>query len=228
MIRTCLTCKRTFQSDENIYCSKKCCPDKTDLTGAPTRTKSKTQKRRTCETCLASFTPPSHGPDYVYCSRTCTPKGRNRNGNLRAPPHTCYDNTEYRDKQSKAWKEYWKRWREENPRPRRPSGAFPDNWSSIRKTIIGRDEGTCLVCHQQMDEVTVHFIDEDRTHVSPNNLVTVCTQCHESKVHRMPPTKLKVSERTKQWLKNRDRWRRYFESVMSNESMREKNSSLRL
>nr|DAU49992.1 MAG TPA: NinG recombination protein [Caudoviricetes sp.] len=56
-------------------------------------------------------------------------------------------------------------------------------WKKKRKAILDRDDHKCLICGSNTD-LQVHHILSISTHpqlrLDDNNLISVCTQCHEN------------------------------------------------
>lgn len=55
--------------------------------------------------------------------------------------------------------------------------TLPRNWAEIRKRIIKRDGGVCVMCGSR-DRITAHHIDGNEQNNRPSNLMTVCLDCH--------------------------------------------------
>lgn len=60
--------------------------------------------------------------------------------------------------------------------------AYPKNWRVISLTIRGERNYTCEGCGQYgsrpRNPLTVHHIDFNPTHNSPDNLLLLCAKCH--------------------------------------------------
>ena len=54
-------------------------------------------------------------------------------------------------------------------------------WATIRRRIVERDSYQCRICGKDGVEakLNVHHIDYDRDHNIDNNLVTLCSKCHQ-------------------------------------------------
>ncbi|TAJ44923.1 HNH endonuclease [Methanofollis fontis] len=50
-------------------------------------------------------------------------------------------------------------------------------WKRLRREIVDRDGGQCVVCGKG-DHLHVHHIDGDPSHDDPGNLVSLCEHCH--------------------------------------------------
>jgi len=52
--------------------------------------------------------------------------------------------------------------------------------NSLKKTIFARDKYTCVLCRNKNSKkkLVVHHVDHDKSNSAPNNLVTLCTTCH--------------------------------------------------
>lgn len=53
-------------------------------------------------------------------------------------------------------------------------------WKKISTEIIERDGGKCVNCPKTGKGLQVHHLDEFRTNNDPDNLVTLCRDCHLS------------------------------------------------
>jgi 5-methylcytosine-specific restriction endonuclease McrA len=58
---------------------------------------------------------------------------------------------------------------------------YPYGWSeTLRRSIRERDNYTCKVCNEQQSDIAfhVHHIDYNKNNCNPNNLITLCINCH--------------------------------------------------
>lgn len=72
---------------------------------------------------------------------------------------------------------------------------YPKDWTeTLRRSIRERDNYTCKICMKQQGDETfsVHHIDYNKNNCSPDNLITLCHQCHSKTNH------------------NREEWIKYF------------------
>ena len=84
---------------------------------------------------------------------------------------------------------------------------YPDDWTvTLRKSIRERDNYICKLCgRQQEDRVhSIHHIDYDKNNCNPNNLITLCVNCHmktdfKREHYKKYFTDLMIS---KEWIKN--------------------------
>ncbi len=55
-----------------------------------------------------------------------------------------------------------------------------EGWDEIRKAIIERDGYQCRNCERDGVEAVlhIHHKDRDRTNNAPDNLITLCSDCH--------------------------------------------------
>lgn len=59
----------------------------------------------------------------------------------------------------------------------RPKYYHPREWKSIRKRIIRRDGGVCVLCGAK-EKLHVHHIDRNKDNIQLDNLITLCKSCH--------------------------------------------------
>lgn len=66
------------------------------------------------------------------------------------------------------------------------SMTFYDNpeLKRIRKNIQKRDNWTCFDCKKHGGSIDVHHIDENKSNLQYDNLITLCKSCH-TKRHRV-------------------------------------------
>lgn len=62
---------------------------------------------------------------------------------------------------------------------------YPKVYYKNRKIAMVRDDGKCQCCGcsedgQKTNQLIVHHVDVDTKNNSPSNLITLCTQCHQS------------------------------------------------
>lgn len=60
-------------------------------------------------------------------------------------------------------------------------------FKKIRKEILERDNFSCLLCKKNLKKFTrllhIHHLDENPNNNKKDNLITLCKDCHLSKVH---------------------------------------------
>lgn len=56
--------------------------------------------------------------------------------------------------------------------------TFSNNWDEVRRRTIADDGGRCCLCGINR-KLTIHHRDEDESNNSPENLMTLCTKCHD-------------------------------------------------
>jgi len=70
----------------------------------------------------------------------------------------------------------------------RNSVEYHKEWAKVRKETIKRDRSTCQVCgygvRDKNRDAQVHHKDGDWTNNDPENLETLCWDCHKE-VHRL-------------------------------------------
>ena len=72
----------------------------------------------------------------------------------------------------------WKQWRVEHPRER-----YPHGWTeTLKREIRDRDEHICVLCGKPETKcrrnLSVHHIDYDKENLDPENLASLCDDCH--------------------------------------------------
>jgi hypothetical protein len=73
--------------------------------------------------------------------------------------------------------------------------GYSVDWKeTLRKSIRERDRYVCCLCHDFGN--TVHHIDYDKNNCNPENLITLCHDCH-----------LKTNF-------NREKWKKYFKEMI--------------
>lgn len=187
---TCETCSATFTRPPSIvakgkgrFCSRSCAPQfqraranrvcevcgtvfeiklgkLTDKTGrfcsARCRDKGiKTIEIRTCEVCGKRFEfQVSRGGKGRFCSYACSNKGRSGPGKGLSGPNS----------------PHWRGGKSFEP--------YPIIWNEQLKTMIReRDRYHCGLCGRP-GSMHVHHIDYDKAHCTPDNLITLCPNCH--------------------------------------------------
>lgn len=73
---------------------------------------------------------------------------------------------------------------------------YPTTWTfALREMIRNRDERKCLACGKPENgkRHDVHHIDYDKKNIAPDNLITLCVNCHRKTNYK------------------RDQWRAFFE-----------------
>lgn len=76
-------------------------------------------------------------------------------------------------------------------------GVYPHEYYEIRKLILSRDKFRCKLCNKSRNEglLDVHHIDSDIKNNSIFNLITLCQNCHHSKIkHRDDKWKIILSK----------------------------------
>ena len=63
----------------------------------------------------------------------------------------------------------------------RKKTTFPNNWKDIENRILKKDRYICVACGRRFSkgELIVHHRDGDESNHRPNNLITMCYECHE-------------------------------------------------
>lgn len=59
--------------------------------------------------------------------------------------------------------------------------VYPVDWTqTLKKSIRERDKYVCQICSKQQEDKAhcVHHIDYDKKNCNPNNLITLCNDCH--------------------------------------------------
>ena len=70
------------------------------------------------------------------------------------------------------------------------------DWTeTLKRSIRERDKYTCKICNKE-PSVHVHHIDYDKLNCNPNNLITLCINCHSKTNY------------------NREKWLEYFKSIL--------------
>ena len=60
---------------------------------------------------------------------------------------------------------------------------YSTDWTeTLKRSIRERDNYICQICSQYGN--VVHHIDRNKKNCCPNNLVTVCVKCHNTKLNR--------------------------------------------
>lgn len=62
---------------------------------------------------------------------------------------------------------------------------YPKVFYKNRKIVLERDDHTCQCCGckadgQKTNQIICHHLDCDKANNSPSNLITLCSQCHNS------------------------------------------------
>ncbi len=57
------------------------------------------------------------------------------------------------------------------------------NNAKARRLILSRDSYACRICKYDGARLHIHHIDKKRTNNEPNNLVTLCPDCHRRVRH---------------------------------------------
>lgn len=64
-----------------------------------------------------------------------------------------------------------------------PADGYPSEFVRVRDAILSRDRNTCRVCgNPKGKRLEVHHIDGNRNHNTDDNLLTLCSLCH-NRVH---------------------------------------------
>jgi hypothetical protein len=75
---------------------------------------------------------------------------------------------------------------------------YPVEWTAtLRKSIRERDRYICRLCFKQQEDISysVHHIDYNKDNLNPENLITLCKQCHQKTNF------------------DRDKWTKYFNLI---------------
>jgi 5-methylcytosine-specific restriction endonuclease McrA len=60
-------------------------------------------------------------------------------------------------------------------------GLYPVNWTEIASKIRERDAWACRICSaDSSSKLCVHHIDYNPANNAPENLVTLCDECHRA------------------------------------------------
>ncbi len=69
-------------------------------------------------------------------------------------------------------------------------GTYPVGWTGVARRIRKRDGGSCLICGTNKfapwKGADIHHLDENKSNLEPNNLVSLCRACHKKVQWHLP------------------------------------------
>ena len=64
-------------------------------------------------------------------------------------------------------------------RESRQERGYGSNWENLRKIVLRRDKGLCLVCRKAAAKAVDHIVNKARGGTDAlNNLQAICNRCH--------------------------------------------------
>jgi len=154
----------------------------------------------------------SHGssPQYFCCSATIgNPKEHASNVSNKSVDNFVAIDEDTSGRGARHWLLYNPPYKQRSESTSPPSPEYPDNWGTIRKKVLARDNYTCTKCGirgGRVSPVTLHAhhilaVGKGGSH-EKSNLMTLCSKCHSEEpghsISTSNPNSVKTTQEVKQ------------------------------